>query len=806
MRILAALILFVVVVGLFGTGAILFGFYLFGRGLPDYQQLANYNPPVVTRIHAGDGRLMAEFAEEKRVFVPVQAMPKRLIKAFLSAEDKTFYSHPGVSILAIIKAAIINLRYINSDRRPIGASTITQQVAKNFLLTNEVSINRKIKEVILSLRIERTFSKDQILELYLNEIYLGFSSYGIAAAALNYFDKSLDNLTLGEIAFLAGLPKAPNNYHPSRYPNAARARRDYVLNRMVEDGHISMKIGFAEMAKPITMRPISSTDSTRAEYFVEDVRRELLGRFGRSGLYGGGLSVRTTLDTNLQSIAESSLRYGLSAYDRRHGWRGPLGRIDLQKNWRSDLEKYRLPNDVTDWLTAVAVEPQVDSTLIAFADGSRGILPWSEMRWARISYENGKRRPRAKQPSDILKPGDVIAVEPLPQKSGINARSYSLRQIPEVSGGIVVMDPHTGRVLAMSGGFSAALSSFNRATQAKRQPGAAFKPFVYLAALDKGFTPSSQVLDAPFVINQGPGLPRWRPANYSKKFYGPSPLRLGLEKSRNLMTVRLAHNLGMDVIAQYAERFDLVENMPRYLSMALGASETTLIRLTAAYATLVNGGRRVKPTLIDKIQDRTGKTIFRHDIRSCNACPSKSWNAKEVPILSESRKQIINPKIAYQVVSMLEGVVKRGTGRRINTIRKPLAGKTGTTNDSKDTWFVGFSPDLTVGVFVGFDKPRPLGRGETGSSVAAPVFKKFMEVALKDRSAIPFRVPAGLQLVRVNARTGRPASGTEKSVILEAFLPGTVPTRQGPVLDGSDQSRFNPDDSDLFLRKLQDIY
>ena len=806
MRVLAALSLFAVVMALVGVGAILFGFYHFGKGLPDYQQLANYNPPVVTRIHAGDGRLMAEFAKEKRVFIPVRAMPKRLIKAFLSAEDKTFYSHPGVSIPAIIKAAIINLRYINTDRRPVGASTITQQVAKNFLLTNEVSISRKIKEIILSLRIERAFSKDQILELYLNEIYLGFSSYGVAAAALNYFDKSLDDLTLGEIAFLAGLPKAPNNYHPTRYQKAARVRRNYVLNRMVENGHIPIKIASAEMEKPVRVRPVSSSDSARAEYFVEEVRRELMGRFGRLGLYGGGLSVRTTLDTNLQSTAESSLRYGLSAYDRRHGWRGPLGWVDLGKDWRTNFKKFLLPKDVTNWVTAVVIESHVKSALIAFGDGSRGTLPWSGMRWARISYKDGKRGVRAKKPSDILKPGDVIAVEPLDQANGVNINSYSLRQIPKVSGGIVVMDPHTGRVLAMSGGFSAALSSFNRATQAKRQPGSAFKPFVYLAALDKGFTPSSQILDAPFVINQGPGLPRWRPANYSKKFYGPSPLRLGLERSRNLMTVRLAHNIGMDVIAQYAERFNLVKNMPRYLSMALGASETTLIRLTTAYASLVNGGRRVIPTLIDKIQDRTGKTIFRHDLRSCNGCSLKRWNAKEVPKLAETRKQIVNPKIAYQVVSMLEGVVKRGTGRRINTIGKPLAGKTGTTNDNRDTWFVGFSPDLAVGVFVGFDKPHPLGRGETGSSVAAPIFKKFMEVALKDHNAIPFRVPAGLQLVRVNARTGRPVAGAEKSVIIEAFLPGTAPTRQGPVLDGSDQIRFTPDDSDFLFRKLQDIY
>ena len=792
-----------------GAGAVLYGFYHFGKGLPEYQQLADYNPPVVTRIHAGDGRLMAEFARQKRIFVPIEAMPKQIIKAFLSAEDKTFYTHPGIDIPGIVRAVVTNISRMGSNRRPIGASTITQQVAKNFLLTNEVSIARKAKEVILALRIERAFTKDRILELYLNEIYLGFGSYGIAAAALNYFDKSLDQLTLGETAFLAGLPKAPNNYNPVRRPQAARDRRDYVLNRMSADGFIALATAAVEMGNPVTIRPSSLADVARADYFVEEVRRELLGRYDEKGLYGGGLSVRTTLNSRLQRIADSALRFGLSAYDRRHGWRGPLGRVDLSKDWRKDLDRIALPPDVVEWKTAVVTNVLDGGVRVSFPDKTVGSIPFAEMRWARPVGENGKRGPAIKRPSDALSEGDVVAVEAVMRKNKDEnwpPNTYGLRQIPKVSGGVVALDPHTGRVLAMSGGFSAELSEFNRVTQAWRQPGSAFKPFVYLAALDKGFTPSSQILDAPFVIDQGPGLGRWRPANYSNKFYGVSPLRLGIVKSRNLMTVRLAQNIGMGSIVEYAKRFGVVDDMQPLLSMSLGSAETTLMRMTTAYAMFVNGGKRIRPTLIDKIQDRTGKTIFRHDRRNCEACRDTEWNAEVEPSLSDNRDQVADPKTSYQIVSMLAGAVKRGTGRRINSIGKPLAGKTGTTNDNRDTWFVGFSPDLAVGVYVGFDNPTPLGKRETGSSVAAPVFKRFMKEALKGQPAIPFRVPPGLQLVRIDPMTGRPSRPGSRRAILEAFLPGTVPTRRGRVLDGSGRGAQPAGGVDMPAGKLRNLY
>jgi len=809
MRILAAAFLMLVVLAVAGAGAVLYGFYHFGKGLPEYQQLADYNPPVVTRIHAGDGRLMAEFAREKRVFIPIEAMPKKVIKAFLSAEDKTFYTHWGIDIPGIVRAMITNLRRINTDRRPIGASTITQQVAKNFLLTNEVSIARKAKEVILALRIERAFSKDKILELYLNEIYLGFGSYGVAAAALNYFDKSLNDLTLAEAAFLAGLPKAPNNYHPIRRPEAARARRDYVLNRMAEDGYISVTAAAAEMAASVQVRPPGAADAARADYFVEEVRRELQDTYGDRGLYGGGLSVRTTLDSRLQNIADTSLRLGLSAYDRRHGWRGALGRVDITKDWRKTMSRHALPGDVDQWRTAVVLTLAKDGAEIGFADGSMGVVPLQEMRWARRFDKKDRPGPRPAQPADVLEIGDVIAVEAVTKKNEEEnwpAGTYALRQMPKIGGAIVVLDPHTGRVLAMSGGFSAELSEFNRATQAKRQPGSAFKPFVYLAALDRGFTPSSQILDAPFVIDQGPGLGRWRPGNYSNKFYGASPLRLGIEKSRNLMTVRLAQNIGMETVVDYAKRFNVVDELEPMLSMSLGSGETTLMRMTTAYAMLVNGGKRIQPTLIDKIQDRAGKTIFRHDTRPCEGCETLSWEEEEIPQLPDNREQIADPKTAYQIVSMLEGVVKRGTGRRIASIGKPLAGKTGTTNESRDTWFVGFAPDLAVGVYVGFDTPKPLGKNETGSSVAAPIFKSFMEAALKNQPAIPFRVPPGLQLVRVDSQTGKPARAGTRGVILEAFLPGTVPTRADRILDGSETDAEPGTGVATPTRKLRGLY
>jgi penicillin-binding protein 1A len=777
-----------VIAAIFAAGGVLGLFFYFGRGLPDYNQLAVYEPPVMTRVHAGDGSLITEYATQKRVFVPIGAMPKLVIKAFLAAEDKNFYSHPGVDFLGVARAAVTNLLQFATKRRPVGASTITQQVAKNFLLTNEVSIERKIKEAILAFRIERAFTKDRILELYMNEIYLGFGSYGVAAAALNYFNKPLDELSIAEAAFLAALPKAPSNYHPIRNHGAAKGRRNWVVERMLDEGFISASQAVAAKSVPLVVREREATLLTRAEYFAEEVRRELFERYGENQLYRGGLSVRTTLEPRLQALADRVLRNGLIAYDRRHGWRGPLARLEGEvgtpapgTDWARKLAamQIKIPDN---WRRAVVLLAGPGEAVIGFTDASRGRIPLSDLAWARTALKKGRRGPAVKSAAQVLAPGDIVAVEP------VKGDAYSLRQVPEIDGGIVALDPHTGRVLAMSGGFAFADSQFNRATQAERQPGSAFKPFVYLAALDSGFTPASRILDAPFVIEQGAGLGLWKPQNYAARFYGPSTMRLGIEKSRNLMTVRLAQTIGMEKVVAYAKKFGINEKMKPNLAMSLGAGETTLLRLTAAYGMLVNGGKRIEPTFIDRIQDRHGRTIFRHDERDCPACKTPGLAPTELPGMPEipdNRDQVADPGSAYQVVSMLHGVVQRGTGRRIAAVGKPLAGKTGTTNDSFDTWFVGFSPDLAVGVFMGFDKPRTLGRGETGSSVAAPVFKAFMETALKDQPAIPFRIPPGIRMVRVNPVTGVPARSGKRRTILEAFKPGTEPTGDEGVIDGS---------------------
>ncbi len=786
MRFLTAIIVTLLLAAFAGGLGVLGLFYYFGRGLPDYQQLANYEPPVMTRVHAGDGSLVTEYATEKRVFIPIGAMPKLVIKAFLAAEDKNFYSHPGVDFLGVLRAAVTNALKFATNRRPVGASTITQQVAKNFLLTNEVSIERKVKEAILAFRIEHAFTKDRILELYLNEIYLGYGSYGVAAAALNYFNKPLDDLTVAEAAYLAALPKAPSNYHPLRNHSAAKGRRDWVADRMLEEGFISREQNLAAKAAPLVTREREATLLTRAEYFAEEVRRELAERYGQNQLYRGGLSVRTTLDPRLQTIADKVLQDGLIAYDRRHGWRGPVAHLEGAAgqaapgaDWAGRLAAVAAPKALGDWRLAVVLASGDAEARIGFADRSTGRIPLADLRWARTALKNAHRGGPVKSAAQVLKPGDVITVAP--GKDGV----WSLQQIPLVEGGVVALDPHTGRVLAMSGGYSFAASQFNRATQAERQPGSAFKPFVYLAGLDSGFTPSSRILDAPFVIDQGPGLGLWKPQNYAQQFYGPSTMRLGLEKSRNLMTVRLAQTIGMDKVVDYAKKFGVADKMTPTLAMSLGAGETTLLKLTTAYAMLVNGGKRIVPSLIDRIQDRHGRTILRHDERPCPGCRVTDITNAELPVVPDNRAQVADPRSAYQVVSMLQGVVLRGTGRRIAAVGKPLAGKTGTTNDSLDTWFMGFSPDLAVGVFIGFDKPSTLGKGETGSSVAAPVFKEFMELALKNRPAIPFRIPPGIRLVRVNPNTGLLARSGERQAILEAFKPGTEPTGEEGVLDGS---------------------
>ena len=763
------------------TAAVLWVFWTYGKDLPDYHQLAKYEPPVATRIHAGNGALIAEHATEKRVFMPVEAMPPRLIQAFLSAEDKAFYSHFGVDPRALFRAVVTNAMNYGTGRRPIGASTITQQVTKNFLLTNEVSIDRKIKEAILSFRMERAFTKDQILALYLNEIYLGMGSYGVAAAALNYFDKSLDQLTLEEMAYLAALPKAPANYHPIRKTRAATIRRDWVLGEMQQNGFITGDEARRARAMPLQIARQSGFDSAEAPYFAEEVRREVVSRFGEDMLYAGGLSVRTTLDPELQHAARMALQRGLEALDRRQGWRGALA----SHTGDGDLDDILAKHEATmleDHHAAYVTEVTKDQAQI-YVNGGRGRIPFQLAFWAYPPRgEDGVRPQPLNDLRDALAIGDIIMVQP-PEgtpdliRDGFEPQpgDYALSQRPSVEGAIVALDPHTGRLLAMSGGYNYLDSEFNRAVQALRQPGSAFKPFVYLAALDQGYNPTTRILDAPLVVDQGPGKPKWKPANYTRRFYGPSIMRVGIEKSRNLMTARLAMNLGMDEIGDYARRFGLNENLPPLLSMSLGAGETTLLRLTAAYGMLVNGGKKITPSLIDRVQDRNGKTIYRHDGRSCDACQSVAGMGEEIPDLGDTREQLTSPASAFQMVSMLEGVIKRGTGRRISKLNLTLAGKTGTTNDNTNGWFIGFTPDLAVGVFVGYDTPRQLGKRETGSTVAVPIFGDFIAAAQAGRPVIPFRRPGGVTIIPVNAETGERVMPGDEKAIYEVFKPGQRP-------------------------------
>ena len=778
LRILGYLMGFFVLCGLVAVGAVIWVFWTYGQDLPDYTQLENYEPPITTRVHAGDGSLLTEYAVQRRVFVPIEAIPEIVRDAFLAAEDQNFYRHPGVDPAGIARAMVTNVKNLGTGRRPEGASTITQQVAQNFLLTKDVSIERKIREAILAFRIERAFTKDEILELYLNKIYLGFGAYGVASASLNYFGKPLGQLTAGEAAFLAALPKAPNNYNPITRQDAAVARRNYVLGRMAEDGVISQADADTLSAQPIEVVGDNLAATIDAPFFAEEVRRELVELVGEDGLYKGGLSVRTTLDPRLQRIAQKTLRDGLIEYDRRHGWRGPVAKIATDLPWREELNKIEVPAGSGDWRLAAVLEVGKSAANVGFGDGSTGSIPLGLMKWARAWIEGQKRGGAVKFPSDVLELGDVVLVSRA-EKDGDDKSypdgTYRLEQIPDINGAIVAIDPHTGRVLAMTGGLAFEASEFNRATQAWRQPGSAFKPIVYMAGLDNGFTPSTRILDAPFVIDQGAGQGKWKPANYTKKFYGPSPMRLGIEKSRNLMTVRLAQTIGMEAVAQQAERLGVMDYLPRHLSMSIGAGETTLMRITSAYAMIVNGGKEITPTLIDRIQDRSGTTVFRHDNRECPGCQSVAWEGQGAPVLLDERDRVIDAGTAYQMVSMLQGVVQRGTGVRIGQLGLPLGGKTGTTNDSLDTWFIGFAPDLAVGVFVGFDEPKTLGPRETGSSVPAPIFKAFMAQALEGQSVVPFRVPPDIRLIRVNPETGFAALSGESPTILEAFKPGTEP-------------------------------
>ena len=758
----------------FATGAMLFVLatgllaavvWKYEQGLPDYSQLKNYEPPVMTRVHAADGSLLAEYSRERRLYLPSAEIPDLVKQAFISAEDRNFYSHWGFDPEGIVRAGLI---YMQGSRHIQGASTITQQVAKNFLLNSDRTFERKIREILLSVRIESAYSKEKILELYLNEIYLGLSNYGVAAAALNYFNKSVHELTIAEVAYLAALPKEPSSLNPFRDHDRAVERRNYVIGRMEEDGYITAKQANDARAEPLVVNPrVLTPNSIAAGFFAEEVRRELQERYGEQKLYEGGLSVRTTLDPKVQLMARKALVDGLVRYDEAHGWHGTLKTIDIGQDWGLPLADIPSYGDIKPWVLAVALDvsdtairiglqPQRDNSGAIVADRRTGAVTLDGARWTGRGLKG------------LVKPGDVFYAEPIAGRDG----EYRLRQIPEVSGACIAMDPFTGRVLAMVGGFSFDESEFNRSTQAQRQPGSSFKPFVYAAAIDNGYMPSSIILDEPITIDMGWGQ-FWSPRNFEGKSYGPHTLRFGIEHSIDQMTVRLARDIGMPLIVEYARRFGVYDNLPPLLSMSLGAGETTVLRMITAYSMFANGGKRVKATLIDRIQDRWGNTIYKHDERICEGCDAPTWDNQPEPRLIDKREQVIDPLTAYQITSILEGVIQRGTGIAIKEVGKNLAGKTGTTNDAKDLWFVGFSPNLAFGVFMGYDKPRSLGGSAQAALYTAPIFRDFMELALKDTPDTPFRIPPGIKLISIDLHSGMRATGS--GTIMEAFKPGTGP-------------------------------
>ena len=726
--------------------------WYFSSDLPDYKILSNYKPSVSSRVHSGEGSLIAEYALQKRLFIPYDSIPKKVVYSFLSAEDKNFFSHPGIDAKSISRAIVKNIKNFLSEKRLEGASTITQQVAKNFLLTNEVSFKRKIKEAILAFRIERAYSKERIMELYLNQIYLGEGTYGVAAASLEYFDKAVNELNYGEAALLAALPRAPSKYNPYKYKKKAKFRRNFVLKNLYENSYIDKDQYKNFIRKKINLKKRKIKLLEEANYYSEEVRRIVSNNYGYNNLYKGGLSIRTPLNSSYQIQALQSLREGLEEYDRRHGWRGSIRNI-VENNWLDNVKDLKTDQSL-NWKLARVIDIEELSVKIETEDKEKGSIDFKNVSWT-----------RKKSFKDILKLNDIIYVKKIKKNKNI----WSLKQLPKINGAIIAMDPYTGRVLAMAGGFSFKLSEFNRATQAKRQPGSAFKPFVYAAALENGFTPSTLVLDAPFVMEQGEGKKTWKPENYGKQFYGPSTLRTGIEKSRNLMTVRVAQKVGFDQISKITNKLNIYKNVPEVLSVSLGAAETTLIQLTNAYCSFVNGGKKVIPIFIDRIQDRRGKTIYNADKRICVGCEEISYLKDKIPTIKDNREQIISAETAYQITSMLEGVVKRGTGRRLNNLGIPLAGKTGTTNKNMDAWFLGYTSKLVIGVYVGFDEPKSLGKYETGAKAALPIFKKFIRNTVKRSEARPFRIPKSINLVMVDVETGLPSNKNNKKIIYEAF-------------------------------------
>ncbi len=724
--------------------------WAFSNNLPDYKFLKNYKAPVSSKVYSGDGELVSDFSTEKRIFVPYKAIPEKIINSFLSAEDKNFFNHPGVDAKGVLRAIINNISNVLSSKRLEGASTITQQVAKNFLLTNEVSLNRKIKEAILAFRIERALSKERILELYLNQIYLGGGTYGVAAASLEYFDKPITDLTYTESALLAALPKAPSRYNPYKNKKLAKFRRDLVIKNLLDNNFINSAQYNSFIREEIKLKKRKKILLENSLYYVEDVRKEILDKFGYDKVYKEGLNIKTPLDLNLQTIATNSLRDGLMAYDKRKGWRGPLYNKVYSEEWSKDLKKFKLEK-VLDWDLAIVKNINKFSIEIETDKNETGIIEYKDINWIK------------KETSEIFKKGDIIFVKKI--KKGI----YSLKQIPEVNGSIVVMDPFTGRVLAMTGGFSFKQSEFNRASQALRQPGSAFKPFIYALALENDYTPSSLVLDAPLVLEQGTDLKLWKPQNYGKKFYGLSTLRTGIEKSRNLMTVRISQDLGLNKIVNFSKKLKIYDNPNELLSISLGSAETTLLKLSSAYSSFVNGGKLVTPILIDRIQDSEGNTILNTDNRVCNKCDEISHLGNQYPNIIDNFEQIFSPETAYQMTSILEGVVQRGTGKGLRDLNLDLAGKTGTTNKNTDTWFIGFTSKLLVGVYVGHDNPKSLGKRETGAKTAMPIFKNFIKNSTKKKDARPFKVANDVVMMVVDSETGEKASFGTKKTIIEVF-------------------------------------
>ena len=724
--------------------------WAFSNELPDYKFLKSYKPSVSSKVYSGEGELVIDFSKEKRIFVPYNLIPPKVINSFLSAEDKNFFSHPGVDAKGVLRAILNNISNLIHSKRLEGASTITQQVAKNFLLSNEISLSRKVKEAILAFRIERALSKKRILELYLNQIYLGQGAYGIASASLEYFDKSISELNYGEAALLAALPKAPSKYNPYKNIELAKFRRNLVLKNLFDNKYLNNQDYNKLIEQKIKLKKRKQILLEDARYYVEDIRKSVVNQFGFDKVYKQGFNIKTPINLELQNIATSSLRKGLESYDRRKGWRGALTNKKNSKNWKKNLDKFKLEKSI-GWDIAIVKKINKFSTIIETEKNFTGTINYESISWSKKEF------------NDLFNIGDIIYVKK------IQDNEYDLKQLPKANGGIVVMDPFTGRVYALSGGFSFKKSEFNRATQALRQPGSAFKPFIYALALENNFSPTTLILDAPLVLEQGIDLKMWKPENYGKKFYGPSTLRMGLEKSRNLMTVRIAQELGIKKIVNFSKQLGIYDNPEELLSISLGSAETTLLKLTSAYCVFVNGGKKIKPILIDRIQDSEGKTFFNTETRTCKNCNQVSYTSKTIPKISDNFDQILSPQSAYQIISMLEGAVQRGTSKGLRNLNLDIAGKTGTTNKNNDTWFIGFTSKLVIGVYIGMDEPKSLGRYETGAKTAMPVFKNFVKKAIKKKDAKPFKVAPNITMIVVEPFTGKKASFGSKETIIEAF-------------------------------------